>query len=100
MLRIKDSKNGYLKSYTKFIIQCCLDNLYQNGINELEDEYEIRRNDLTFYIEHMIKPFMKESLNVLENIPENEIVLDKKIGFVTYLRYLPSYFDQKNSVSR
>jgi len=77
-----------------------IDNFYQNGINELEDEYEIRRNDLTFYIEHMIKPFMKESLNVLENIPENEIVLDKKIGFVTYLRYLPSYFDQKNSVSR
>ena len=77
-----------------------LDELYQMGINIWEDEYYERQKDLAFTIEHKIKPFMKELLNILENLPENESVLDKKIGFGTYLRYLPSYFDQKNALSR
>jgi len=77
-----------------------IDDLYQMGINVWEEEYYKRQKDLAFTIEHKIKPFMKELLNILENLPENESVLDKKIGFGTYLRYLPSYFDQKNALSR
>jgi len=77
-----------------------IDELYQKSLNEWEETYSNRQKDLASTLQYEIIPFFEEILYGLENIPENESVLKKTVGFSEYVRYLPFFFDQKQTISR